>query len=40
MGLKTALKEALATNAPTLIEVMTDISKETAPWRFIAPGRG
>ena len=38
-GLKVALKEALAANAPALIEVMTDISKETAPWRFIAPGR-
>ena len=40
MGLKAALKEALAANAPALIEVMTDITKETAPWRFIAPGRG
>ncbi len=39
MGLKSALQEALAANAPALIEVMTDISKETAPWRFIAPGR-
>ena len=38
-GLKVALTEALAANAPALIEVMTDITKETAPWRFIAPGR-
>ncbi|HXT79472.1 MAG TPA: thiamine pyrophosphate-dependent enzyme, partial [Acetobacteraceae bacterium] len=39
-GLRGALKEALATSAPTLIEVVTDISKEYAPWEFIAPGRG
>ena len=39
MGLKTALREALAANAPALIEVVTDIKQETAPWRFIAPGR-
>lgn len=39
-GLKTAVTEALAANAPCLIEVMTDISKETAPWAFIAPARG
>lgn len=39
MGLKVALKEALAANAPALIEVMTDITKETAPWRFISPTR-
>ena len=39
-GLKTALAEALATNAPTLIEVITDITQEYAPWEFIAPGRG
>ena len=38
--LKTAVTEALAANAPCLIEVMTDISKETAPWAFIAPARG
>lgn len=40
IGLRTALKEALAANSPCLIEVMTDITKETAPWRFIAPNRG
>ena len=39
-GLRGALKEALAANGPALIEVMTDISKETAPWEFISPGRG
>ena len=39
-GLRGALKEALAANAPALIEVMTDINQEYAPWEFIAPGRG
>ena len=39
-GLRTALREAIATNSPTLIEVMTDITQEYAPWEFIAPGRG
>ena len=39
-GLRKALTEALATNSPTLIEVVTDIKQETAPWDFIAPGRG
>ena len=39
-GLRDALAEALAANTPTLIEVMTDIAKETPPWDFIAPGRG
>ena len=39
-GLRGALSEALAANAPALIEVMTDITKESAPWEFIAPGRG
>jgi acetolactate synthase I/II/III large subunit len=39
-GLRGALAEALAANAPALIEVMTDITKEYAPWEFIAPGRG
>ncbi len=39
-GLRAALSQALAANAPALIEVMTDISRETAPWAFIAPGRG
>ena len=38
-GLRDALSEALKTNAPTLIEVMTDITQEYAPWEFIAPGR-
>jgi acetolactate synthase-1/2/3 large subunit len=39
-GLHTALQEALAANAPALIEVPTDITQEYAPWEFIAPGRG
>jgi len=39
-ALNAAVKEAIAANAPCLIEVMTDISKETAPWKFIAPTRG
>ena len=39
IGLRGALKEALAANAPCLIEVMTDITKEYAPWKFIAPTR-
>ena len=38
-GLKVALKEALAANAPALVEVVTDISKEVEPWQFLAPGR-
>ena len=38
-GLKTALAEALAANAPALIEVQTDITKEPAPWEFLAPNR-
>lgn len=38
--LKVALKEALSLNAPALIEVITDISQEAEPWRFLAPGRG
>jgi acetolactate synthase-1/2/3 large subunit len=38
-GLRDALAEAIKANTPTLIEVMTDISQETAPWAFIAPGR-
>jgi acetolactate synthase-1/2/3 large subunit len=40
IGLRGAVKEALAANAPCLIEVMTDITKEYAPWKFIAPTRG
>jgi len=39
-GLRKALREALAVNSPALIEVMTDIKQEFAPWEFIAPGRG
>ncbi len=39
-GLRAALREALAANSPALIEVMTDITQEYAPWEFIAPGRG
>ena len=39
-GLRGALREALAANSPALIEVMTDITQEYAPWEFIAPGRG
>jgi acetolactate synthase-1/2/3 large subunit len=39
-GLRGALTEALAENAPTLIEVMTDITKESSPWEIIFPGRG
>jgi acetolactate synthase-1/2/3 large subunit len=39
-GLRGALTEALTENAPTLIEVMTDITKESSPWEFIFPGRG
>ena len=39
-GLRGALREALDANSPALIEVMTDITQEYAPWEFIAPGRG
>ncbi|MSP03452.1 MAG: hypothetical protein EXR07_20785 [Acetobacteraceae bacterium] len=39
-GLRGALTEALTENAPTLIEVTTDISKESSPWEVIFPGRG
>jgi acetolactate synthase-1/2/3 large subunit len=39
-GLRGALQEALAANSPALIEVITDITQEYAPWEFIAPGRG
>lgn len=38
-GLRDALREALAANAPCLIEVMTDISKEPSPFRFLSPFR-
>jgi len=39
-GLRGALREALAANAPALVEVMTDIKQEYQPWEFISPGRG
>jgi acetolactate synthase-1/2/3 large subunit len=39
VGLRNAVKEALAANAPCLVEVMTDITAEAEPWRFIAPTR-
>ncbi|MEA2744913.1 MAG: acetolactate synthase large subunit [Acetobacteraceae bacterium] len=39
-GLRDAVSHALTQNSPTLIEVVTDITQETAPWEFIAPGRG
>lgn len=39
-GLRTALREALDANAPCLIEVITDITKEPSPFRFVAPNRG
>jgi acetolactate synthase-1/2/3 large subunit len=39
-GLRDAVSHALTQNSPTLIEVVTDIAQETAPWEFIAPGRG
>ncbi|GIX10599.1 thiamine pyrophosphate-dependent enzyme [Elioraea sp.] len=38
-GLRGALREALAANAPCLIEVVTDITREPSPFRFIAPHR-
>lgn len=38
-GLRTALREAIAANAPCLIEVATDIGQESEPWRFISPMR-
>jgi acetolactate synthase I/II/III large subunit len=38
-GLRDALSQALKANAPTLIEVVTDITQEYAPWEFIVPGR-
>ena len=38
-GLRDALSQALAADAPALIEVITDITQEYAPWEFIAPGR-
>jgi acetolactate synthase I/II/III large subunit len=38
-GLRAALKQALAAGNPALVEVLTDVSQEAAPWEFIAPGR-
>ena len=38
-GLRMALKQALAAGSPALVEVLTDVSQEAAPWEFIAPGR-
>ena len=40
MGCAARCAQALAANSPALIEVMTDIKQEYAPWEFIAPGRG
>ncbi len=39
-ALRSAIREALAANAPCLIEVMTDITKEPSPFKFISPHRG
>lgn len=39
-ALRPALREALAAGQPALIEVITDITQETPPWRFIAASRG
>ena len=36
-GLHAALKEALASNAPALIEVTSDISKDYLPFALFAP---
>ena len=38
-GLRKALTEAMAANSPALVEVMTDIGQEYAPWEFLAPTR-
>jgi len=38
-GLRGALKEALAANAPAFIEVMSDIDKDYPPYEFHAPKR-
>jgi acetolactate synthase-1/2/3 large subunit len=38
-ALRKAVTEALAANRPALVEVITDIAKESQPWQFIAPGR-
>jgi acetolactate synthase-1/2/3 large subunit len=37
--LRNAVGEALAANVPCLVEVMTDITKEPSPFRFISPHR-
>jgi acetolactate synthase-1/2/3 large subunit len=39
-SLRKALTEAMAANSPALVEVMTDIGQEYAPWEFLAPTRG
>ena len=38
-GLRGALTEALAANAPAFIEVMSDIDKDYPPYEFHAPKR-
>jgi acetolactate synthase-1/2/3 large subunit len=38
-GLAAALKAALAVKSPTLIEVTTDITKESEPWSILFPAR-
>ena len=38
-SLRGALRQALAANAPALVEVLTDITQEYQPWEFISPGR-
>ena len=38
-GLRGALKEALAANAPAVIEVVSDITKDYPPFEFHAPKR-
>ena len=39
-GLRGALKEALAANAPAVIEVVSDITKDYPPYEFHQPTRG
>jgi acetolactate synthase-1/2/3 large subunit len=39
-GLRGALREALASNGPSLIEVMSDIDKDYPPYEFHQPKRG
>jgi len=36
-GLKGALKEALAANAPAIVEVVSDIKADYPPYEFHAP---